>query len=64
MQAIADAAGTDLATVALQFPFEEPVVASVLLGTTKASSLKRNLDSMKVELDPAIFGKFEEFAIR
>jgi D-threo-aldose 1-dehydrogenase len=64
MQAIAEAAGTDLATVALQFPFEEPVVASVLLGTTKASSLKRNLDSMKVELDPAIFGKFEEFAIR
>jgi D-threo-aldose 1-dehydrogenase len=64
MQAIAEAAGTDLATVALQFPFEEPMVASVLLGTTKASSLKRNLDSMKVELDPAIFGKFEEYAIR
>src|SRR5689334_1012050 len=34
MQEIAEAAGTDLATVALQFPFEEPVVASVLLGTT------------------------------
>ena len=64
MQEIATAAGTDLATVSLQFPFEEPVVASVLLGTTKASSLQRNLDSMKVELDPAIFGKFEEYAIR
>ncbi len=64
MQEIAEAAGTDLATVALQFRFEEPVVASVLLGTTKVSSLKRNLDSMQVELDPAIFGKFEEYAIR
>lgn len=64
MQAIAEAAGTDLATVALQFPFQEPAVASVLLGTTKASSLKRNLDSLTVELDPAIFGKFEEYAIR
>lgn len=64
MQEIAEAAGTDLATVALQFPFEEPVVASVLLGTTKVSSLKRNLDSMKVELDPGVFGKFEEYAIR
>ena len=63
MQAIAEAAGTDLATVSLQFPFAEPVVASVLLGTTKASSLTRNLDSMKVDLDPAIFGRFEEYAI-
>lgn len=64
MQEIAEAAGTDLATVSLQFPFTEPVVASVLLGTTKASSLKRNLESMQVDLDPAIFGKFEDYAIR
>jgi D-threo-aldose 1-dehydrogenase len=64
MQEIAEAAGTDLATAALQFPFEEPVVASVLLGTTKVSSLKRNLQSMKVKLDPAIFSRFEDYAIR
>lgn len=64
MQEIARAEGTDLATAALQFPFQEPVVASVLLGTTKASSLERNLDSMKVFLDPAIFAKFEDYAIR
>jgi D-threo-aldose 1-dehydrogenase len=64
MQKIAAEAGTDLATVALQYPFQEPVVASVLLGTTKASSLKRNLDSMKVDLDPALFGRFEALAIR
>lgn len=64
MQEIAVSAGTDLATAALQFPFQEPAVASVLIGTTKPSSLKHNLDSMKVELDPAILAKFEDYAIR
>lgn len=64
MQDVAKAAGTDLATAALQFPFQEPVVASVLLGTTKASSLKRNLDSFGTRLDPAVFAGFEPYAIR
>lgn len=64
MQDVAKAAGTDLATAALQFPFTEPVVASVLLGTTKASSLKRNLDSFEARLDPAVFEGFEPYAIR
>ena len=64
MQDVAKAAGTDLATAALQFPFTEPVVASVLLGTTKASSLKRNLDSFETRLDPDIFEGFEPYAIR
>jgi D-threo-aldose 1-dehydrogenase len=64
MQEVAKAAGTDLATAALQFPFTEPVVASVLLGTTKASSLKRNLDSFETRLDPDVFEGFEPYAIR
>lgn len=64
LQEIAEAAGTDLATAALQFPFREKAVASVLLGTTKPSSLKRNLDSLAASLDPAIFPRFEEYAIR
>jgi D-threo-aldose 1-dehydrogenase len=64
MQEVAIAAGTDLATAALQFPFLEPVVASVLLGTTKASSLKRNMASLETRLDPAIFSGFEPYAIR
>jgi D-threo-aldose 1-dehydrogenase len=63
MQEIARAEGTDLATVALQFPFNEPIVASVLLGTTKASQLERNLKAIETQLDPAIFGKFEDYAI-
>jgi len=64
MQEVAIAAGTDLATAALQFPFHEPVVASVLLGTTKASSLKRNLDSFETRLDKSAFVGFEAYAIR
>jgi D-threo-aldose 1-dehydrogenase len=64
MQEVAMAAGTDLATAALQFPFHEPVVASVLLGTTKASSLKRNLASMETRLDKSVFAGFEPHAIR
>lgn len=64
MQDVAAAAGTDLATAALQFPFHEPVVASVLLGTTKASSLKRNMASLETRLDKSIFAGFEPYAIR
>lgn len=64
MQEAAAAAGTDLATAALQFPFHEPVVASVLLGTTKASSLKRNMASLEKRLDKDIFERFERYAIR
>lgn len=64
MQEIAEAEGADLATAALQFPFREQAVASVLLGTTKASSLRRNMDALKTPLDPSIFGKFDEHAIR
>jgi D-threo-aldose 1-dehydrogenase len=64
MQAIAKAEGTDLATVALQFPFDEPVVASILLGTTKAPQLDRNVKAMSARLDPSIFAKFDQYAIR
>lgn len=64
MQEIAKAEGTELATAALQFPFQEPAVASVLLGTTKASSLKRNIDALETRLDPAVFANFEDYAIR
>ena len=38
--------GISLATAALQFALHHPGAASVLLGTTKVSSLTRNLDSI------------------
>jgi D-threo-aldose 1-dehydrogenase len=64
MQAAATKAGTDLATAALQFPFHEPAVASVLLGTTKVSSLERNLAALESPLDPSVFEAFEPYAVR
>lgn len=64
MQEVAVAAGTDLATAALQFPFLEPVVASVLLGTTRVSSLRRNMASLEKRLDKSMFAGFEPYAIR
>jgi D-threo-aldose 1-dehydrogenase len=64
MQEIAKAAGTELATAALQFPFHEPAVASVLLGTTKVSSLTRNLEAFEPRLDKSVFAGFEPYAIR
>jgi D-threo-aldose 1-dehydrogenase len=64
MQEIATAEGTDLVTASLQFPFAEPVVASVLLGTSKVSSLKRNVDALETRLDSGIYRKFEGCTVR
>lgn len=64
MEKIAKDAGTDLATAALHFPFEEPVVASVLLGTAKTSSLQRNLEALEKPFDKSLFPRFEPHTIR
>jgi D-threo-aldose 1-dehydrogenase len=64
LQQIAMDAGTDLATAALQFPFNEPVVASVLLGTTKAASLRRNMDALGRTVPPGVYEAAEAVAIR
>ncbi|CAN7679323.1 aldo/keto reductase [Rhizobium sp. LjRoot254] len=64
MEKIAKDAGTDLASAALHFPFQEPVVASVLLGTAKASSLQRNLVALEKPFDASIYPRFEPHVIR
>jgi D-threo-aldose 1-dehydrogenase len=64
MEKIAREAGTDLASAALHFPFQEPVVASVLLGTAKASSLQRNLVALERPFDASLFARFEPHVIR
>ena len=64
METIAKDAGTDLASAALHFPFQEPVVASVLLGTAKASSLQRNLVALETPFDASMFPRFEPHVIR
>ena len=50
METIASKAGYPLATAALQFPLHDPAVATVLIGTAKASSLKRNMELLGIDV--------------
>lgn len=45
LQRRAESAGVTLASAALQFAIRHPLAASVLIGTTKLSSLDRNIDA-------------------
>ena len=53
-----------LAAAAIQFPRNQRSVASVLIGTGKASSLARNLDLLNLKLPPQIWNAFEPHTIR
>jgi len=50
IEGICETHGVDLPAAALQYPDQSPLVASTLIGTTKASSLKRNLEQFKSPL--------------
>jgi D-threo-aldose 1-dehydrogenase len=58
METIATEGGYPLAAAALQFPLHEPVVASVLTGTAKATNLTRNLDLFDIKVPQAEFAKY------
>lgn len=64
MQEIAEDNTTPLAAAAMQFPLREPVVANVLIGTAKSSSLTRNMDLLKVNVPAAVYAAVEPFTIR
>lgn len=59
MEAIATSQGLPLAAPAIQFPLQNPVVASVLLGTAKPSSLQRNMELTERSLQPSDFSGYE-----
>ena len=42
----------------MQFPLSEPAVATVLIGTAKASSLTRNMDLLKIDVPAADYEKY------
>lgn len=63
MEAIAERAGVPLAGAALQFPLHEDVVASVLIGTAKAASLRRNLDLLQPAIPKDVLAAFDAAAI-
>jgi D-threo-aldose 1-dehydrogenase len=59
MEAIAASQGFALAAPAIQFPLQSPAVASVLLGTAKPSSLLRNMELTKRQVQSSDFLGYE-----
>jgi len=64
MDAVATEHGVALPAAALQFPLRDPVVASVLIGTAKAQSLRRNLDLFEQEVPDALWPRMDDIALR
>ena len=58
MMEIAREKGVPLAAPALQFPLQSPVVASVLVGTAKPESLRRNMALAREPLPADIYPAF------
>ncbi|MGY6704523.1 aldo/keto reductase [Roseinatronobacter sp.] len=52
LQTLAQSAGVPLATLALHFARQHPAAGSVLLGTAKPATLRRNLQALQQDLPP------------
>ena len=63
MEAVARQHGVTLANAALHFPLLNPVVASVLIGSAKPSSLTRNFDAFANPVPDAIWPEMDELAL-
>jgi len=59
MERIAGSQGLPLAAPAIQFPLHNPMVASVLLGTAKPSSLMRNMELTERRLQRQDFTAYD-----
>jgi D-threo-aldose 1-dehydrogenase len=64
MEGVAKDNGVSLAAAAMEFPLHSPTVATVLIGTAKPSSLKRNLDLLGEAIPAAAWAEFEAHALR
>lgn len=63
MERIARERGVPLAAAAMQFPLDNAMVASVLLGTAKPESLKRNMDALRHQMSTDDFSAFEPYTL-
>jgi D-threo-aldose 1-dehydrogenase len=63
MEGIAEQHRIPLAAAAMQFPLNDPNVATVLIGTAKPASLTRNLDSLAVQVPQDAWKAFDEVAM-
>lgn len=64
MEKVATRHGVALANAALHFPLRNPVVASVLIGTAKPTSLTRNLDLFEQDVPEALWSEIDPIALR
>jgi D-threo-aldose 1-dehydrogenase len=63
MERVARRHGLELAAPAMQFPLLDPIVASVLIGTAKASSLNRNMPLFEPRLPESLYAGFDDFTL-
>ncbi len=63
MEEIAAKHDIPLATAAMQFPLNDPNVATVLIGTAKPSSLQRNLDVLARPVPQEAWQAFDDVAM-
>jgi D-threo-aldose 1-dehydrogenase len=63
MEAVAQKHGVSLATAAMHFPLQNPVVASVLIGTAKPSSVTRNIEMFANEVPDALWPEMDKIAL-
>jgi D-threo-aldose 1-dehydrogenase len=47
----------------MQFPLRHPAVASVLLGTAKPSSLRRNVEQTRLPVPESLYAEAEAFSL-
>lgn len=63
MMKLATDAGYPLPAAALDFPLRDDTVATVLIGTAKASSLTRNMKLLKTRIDGTEFDKYRPHTV-
>lgn len=63
LQNLADEYHIPLAAAALQFPLRNPNVASVLIGTAKASSFQRNMEMMAIAVPEEFYTRAAAFTM-
>lgn len=63
MEGTAAEGGYPLAAAALQFPLAEATVASVLIGTGKASSLERNMKLLEAPVPQSEYEKYRPYTV-
>lgn len=64
MEAVANRGGYSLAGAAMQFPLQCPEVATVLIGTSRRSSLERNLKLVNEAIPDTEWPRFDQFTSR